>query len=63
MRTRVEVNSVSIPVNSGSTLQFQFSSMLFNGEQIEFEDFDVDLNLSGIDPNPGAHGSLTQHCG
>lgn len=39
--------------------------MLFNGEEMEFEFevFNVDLNLSGIDPNPGAHGSLTQHCG
>jgi hypothetical protein len=34
---RVGINSISIPVISGSTLTFQFSSMIFNEETLEFE--------------------------
>lgn len=43
----VGVNFISIPVNSGSTLKFQFSSMLFNEENLKLE-FGFHSELNGI---------------
>ena len=56
MSTRVGVNSISNPVNSGSTLKFQFSSMLIN-DNLEII-FGLLYELTGIDKNPDEHYSL-----